>query len=335
MNKLFELKFGSHLYGTATPKSDLDFKAVYLPNSRQIILNDYHKTVNMSRKKAHGERNSKDDIDIEIFSLDQFLKLFAEGQTMALDMIFAPDKMFTAKNPANWQYFQDIRDNKEKLISKNVNAFIGYARKQAAKYGVKGTRMDALRMSMDVFGMIPVYDRLYEHEEEIQTLLKTSKDLVNLEKTPLIELVMKPDTKGELNQPHLQICGRFIPMAIRAKDALDIVSRIYAEYGSRSRKANIAGGVDFKALSHAVRVNSEGLELLRTGNITFPRPDAELLIQIKTEQLPFEYVSELITSGLEELVEVEKTSTLRAEPDRDWAQDFLYDVYSNEVKRIK
>jgi hypothetical protein len=157
--------------------------------------------------------------------------------------------------------------------------------------------------------------------------------LVNLEKTPLIEMVMKPDPKGEMNQPHLKICGRFIPMAIRAKDALDIVSRIYAEYGSRSRKANIAGGVCFKALSHAVRVNSEGLELLRTGNITFPRPDAELLIKIKTEQLPFEQVSEMITSGLEELVEVEKTSTLRAKPDLEWIKDFVYHVYSDEVKR--
>src|ERR1019366_2128449 len=111
-----------------------------------------------------------------------------EGQTMALDMIFAPDNMFTAKNPSNWHIFKDIRDNKEKLISKNVNAFIGYARKQAAKYGVKGTRMDALRMSLDTIGPLPPYDRLHEHQDIIIELLKSSKELVNLEKTPLIEM---------------------------------------------------------------------------------------------------------------------------------------------------
>jgi hypothetical protein len=193
--------------------------------------------------------------------------------------------------------------------------------------------MDALKMAIGSLETFPPYDRLRDHEKGILDLIYHTQSLVNLEKTPLIEMVMKPDPKGEMNQPHLKICGRFIPMAIRAKDALDIVSRIYAEYGSRSRKANIAGGVCFKALSHAVRVNSEGLELLRTGNITFPRPDAELLIKIKTEQLPFEQVSEMITSGLEELVEVEKTSTLRAKPDLEWIKDFVYHVYSDEVKR--
>jgi transposase len=31
MDLIVEMRFGSHLYGTATPQSDLDFKAVYLP----------------------------------------------------------------------------------------------------------------------------------------------------------------------------------------------------------------------------------------------------------------------------------------------------------------
>lgn len=38
MNKILEMKFGSHLYGTNTPNSDLDYKAIYLPTAREIIL---------------------------------------------------------------------------------------------------------------------------------------------------------------------------------------------------------------------------------------------------------------------------------------------------------
>lgn len=333
MNKLFHLEFGSTLYGTRTPDSDTDYKSIYMPTARQIVLGDYHRTINLGKKKKKGERNTKEDIDIEIFSVDQFLNLFAEGQTLALDVIFAPNERFVAKNPANWHIFKEIRDNKERLISKNVNAFIGYARKQAAKYGVKGTRMDALKMSMDAIGPLPPYDRLQEHQDVITDLLKASQELVNLEKTPLIEMEMKPNTQGVLNQPHLFICGRYIPMAIRVKDALEIVTKIYNEYGERSRKANLAGGVDFKALSHAVRVNSEGVELLKTGNITFPRPDAELLTKIKTGGFLFEQVSEMITSGVEELIEAEKTSTLQAHPDREWVKDFVYNTYLEEVKR--
>ena len=33
-----KMKFGSHLYGTATPKSDIDYKGVYLPSREEILL---------------------------------------------------------------------------------------------------------------------------------------------------------------------------------------------------------------------------------------------------------------------------------------------------------
>ena len=39
MKILFETKFGSHVYGTNTPLSDLDFKGIYQAEYRDIILN--------------------------------------------------------------------------------------------------------------------------------------------------------------------------------------------------------------------------------------------------------------------------------------------------------
>ena len=35
---LVRMQFGSHVYGTNTPASDLDFKAVHLPPARDILL---------------------------------------------------------------------------------------------------------------------------------------------------------------------------------------------------------------------------------------------------------------------------------------------------------
>ena len=32
------MKFGSHLYGTSTPASDLDYKSVWIPPAKNIIL---------------------------------------------------------------------------------------------------------------------------------------------------------------------------------------------------------------------------------------------------------------------------------------------------------
>lgn len=91
MNKIIEIKFGSHLYGTNTENSDTDYKGIYLPTAKEICLNSYKKTICTIRPKQVGERNTKDDTDVEFFSLDQFMKLLCEGQTIALDMLFSPE----------------------------------------------------------------------------------------------------------------------------------------------------------------------------------------------------------------------------------------------------
>jgi predicted nucleotidyltransferase len=38
MRLIVEMRFGSHLYSTATPLSDLDYKGVELPDGRDILL---------------------------------------------------------------------------------------------------------------------------------------------------------------------------------------------------------------------------------------------------------------------------------------------------------
>ena len=43
-------------------------------------------------------------------------------------------------------------------------------------------------------------------------------------------------------------------------------------------------GYDIKAAMHVTRLLNEGVELMRSGTITLPRPEKELLITIRTEQ---------------------------------------------------
>lgn len=335
MKKLIEIKYGSHLYGTNTENSDLDIKGIYLPEARDIVLGRIKETIQIKRPKAHGERNTKDDIDVEYVSLCRFLRLLAEGQTMALDMLFAsfsthmpPFETVTPEFAGVWNV---IMANKKRLINKNVNAFVGYARQQAAKYGIKGSRMDALKRTMEALAPLPDYDRLKEHIPEINKLIAESKELVSLEKDPLITGVDCKGPNGE-KVPHLQVCNRKVPLHATVKHAKQIFGRILDEYGARSRMANLEGGIDWKALSHAVRVNSEAIELLRTGHITMPRPDAELLKQIKKGELPYEQVATLIEQGLADLMKAKEESTLRDAPDQEWIDNFLAQVYTGIIR---
>lgn len=331
MKTILELKFGSHLYGTNTPESDLDFKAIYLPTAREIVLGDYNKTIMKGRNKAHCERNTKDDIDMEIFSLDRFLELLCDGQTVALDLLFAPKEMYTYVDPRYEWIMQEIYKHRHELLNKNVNAFVGYARQQAAKYGIKGSRMDALKRTMELFEGVPEHDRLTTISEKIYKLASECENLVSLEKTPLIEVVNIPGPNKIDLMPHLHVCGRKIPFQANIKTAKTVFGKILAGYGERAHKAHLDGGKDWKALSHAIRVNGEAKELLETGFITFPRPDKEYLLKVKLGQVPFEEVSEVIEQGLVDLVNSQEKSVLRNEPNRKWAQDLVAKVYTGVV----
>jgi len=46
MNIIVKMKFGSHLYGTATVDSDLDYKGVFLPSKKEVLLGKIHKSIN-------------------------------------------------------------------------------------------------------------------------------------------------------------------------------------------------------------------------------------------------------------------------------------------------
>lgn len=333
MNKVLELKFGSHLYGTNTPNSDLDYKGIYLPTGREIVLGTYKETIQKQRPKAECERNNKDDIDTEFFSLDRYLGLLMEGQTVALDLLFAPPELYTkATTYTGMEIINTIRENKDKLLTRNVNAFVGYARQQAAKYGIKGSRMDALKRVMEFLEPLPIYDKLLVHSVGIAALVNATAELISLEKLPLIEIVMLMGPKGEMDAPHLKVNGRNIPFHSNVKYAKEIVGKMLDGYGARAHKAHLAGGVDWKALSHAVRVNNEAVELLTTGQITFPCPSREMLLKIKLGELPYEQVAEMIEQGLADLYVAHDKSTLRDAPDKDWANDFIYNVYLDVIK---
>lgn len=330
MKSLLEVKFGSHLYGTDTPDSDLDLKVIYIPPARDIVLGTGRKGIVTGRPKAIFERNSKDDVDVEQFSLARFLADLMAGQTWALDVLFAyGNGRAECPSELGERTFHAILHGRDRLLSRNVAAFVGYARKQAARYGIKGSRLDAVRRTVTLLEALPIADRLTDHLVPIGALVSECESLLSMEKTALVEILDLPGGEGPV--PHLHVCGRKLPLRATVKLARETYGRILTEYGERSKRAHLAGGVDWKALSHAVRVNEEAIELLDTGWITFPRPDRALLIEIKTGQREAETVYEMIEEGLARLYASNVTSSLREEPDHAYADDLVYGVYRTEV----
>lgn len=286
MKTIVSMVFGSHLYGTATPESDKDFKGIFMPSKEQIFLGDIPKSYNKTTKRG-VEKNTSDDIDTEIYSLHYFIKLACEGQTVALDMLHAPDNMIL-KSSSVWR---EIVKNREKFYTKNLKAFIGYARRQASKYGIKGSRLNAVKK---------VIDLLCEYGE-----CKTMPMEFLWTRLPVEEhLYMLGENQNNVKQ--YQVCGKIIQETARVGYVLDILVKFYENYGNRAREAAQNKNIDWKAISHALRAAYQVKELLEKKTITFPLEESSFLCEIKQGKLDYKNV---VAPALEEIMtEVELLS---------------------------
>ena len=114
MRNIVTIRFGSHLYGTSTPASDLDYKSVFVPDASDIILQRVKGTICNKRPKGMGEKNYAGEVDEESHSLQRFLQLAAEGQTVALDVLFSPEWAMVEPAAKEWR---EIMANRSGLMA--------------------------------------------------------------------------------------------------------------------------------------------------------------------------------------------------------------------------
>jgi hypothetical protein len=130
---------------------------------------------------------------------------------------------------------------------------------------------------------------------------------------------------------YFEICGKKALFNASIKSARLIAQRLMDEYGKRALEAERNEGVDWKALSHAVRVGHEAIEFLTTRHITFPRPEAAHLVNIKLGKLPFRQVSEEIEQLLIDVEAATAQSILPDSVDQSLIDDFIECLYRKQI----
>lgn len=323
MDLIVEMRFGSHLYGTDTPQSDLDLKAVYLPNPEDILLQRVKAAIASTRPKAHGERNSPGDVDREAYSLQRYLELLNGGQTVALDMLFAPDSAMIMPPKPLWR---EIQANASRLVSRRASAFVRYCRQQANKYGIKGSRVATVRRAL---ALLSAGEERFGSTAKLEEIAAELMDFAGTEHVALIDL---QTPSGRLIR-HLEVCGRKIPFTASIKSGREIAERLVHEYGQRSLQAERNEGLDWKALSHAIRVGREAIELFQTGRIRFPLPYADHIRRIRAGEVRYEAVATEIEGLLDEVEVAAAASNLPENPDQTFIDELVVRAYRDKVLR--
>ena len=291
--QIFKAIYGSHLFGCSVPESDEDYKCVHMETLSDLLFTDNH-------ARQDKDESGKVKVETEDYSLRFYLKMLAGGQVIATDMFFTPRQFWTSHT----SIWEDLLELKPHIISKRVGPFCGYARSQAHKYGNKGKKLLSVQLALKLLHAKVPFDTL-------------ATELCGLEGIGF-------KTEMTPNRPvrHITICEKSFgettayPLWITPLEALE------ARYGERARLST--SGLDLKAQYHTVRICREAIELLRDHTITFPRPEAELLLRIRTGVLSDDALRECVEAQLAELESAMGHSTLPDGPDWPVINDFIY-----------
>jgi len=313
MNNIVLMKFGSHLYGTDTPSSDTDYKGIFMPSKEQIYLGKIPKSIHSDTKRGEG-KNTKDDVDTEMFSLHYFIDLACEGQTVALDMLHAPENMLLETS----EIWQIIVANRSKFYTKNLHAFVGYARRQAAKYGIKGSRLNSAKTMLGLLNSRDSEDRLHLLWSEIK-----EDDYIHF----------LGENKNGVEQ--IDVCGRTLQETHKVGYAVAVLENFVDRYGARAEQAASNQGIDWKAVSHAIRAAFQVREILTEGKITFPLKEAEYIKTVKAGKL--DYLTEVapkLETMIAEVEKLSKSSTLPEKVDKTYWDAFVLSVVEKHTRLV-
>lgn len=321
MEILCKIRHGSHLYGTNTPESDLDYKGVYLPSFDEVILGNYKSEIDLSTNKSN-QKNSNRDVDEQYISLQKFLTMAYSGETIAIDMLHAGAHGTIEASP-EWQF---IVDNRHRLYTKNMKAFLGYCTRQAAKYRMKGSRIEACEYARDY-------------------LKKKAKCHKRLNSSPIIQMglegvsIAHPDYvkvidgfhKGDkwVDKDMLVVCESKYEFTMKIEDVITSLDKKIASYGDRAQLAKNNGGLDWKAIHHSFRAASQLEEIYTTGDLKFPLADRKFLLEIKQGKLNFNELQQKLEEAISKIKKFAAESTFPEQVDKTFFENYLIGLYKN------
>jgi len=276
MHSLAKVITGSRLYGTATAESDTDYRGIYLPTKAECLLGRVRDTI-----------EDKSEEDTTYYSLQTFLRLASEGQSVAIEMLAAPPECVVASSPV----WERLRTTRHLFFTRNMYAFLGYAKSMAGKYSTRADRLAETEAILKLFT-----DGLYRPDQLDSVRLSALWDHLPIS---LNAVKTTNDRSSAADKRAYQVCGREIQATVTVAHAYSVIKGIHDSYGERVRAAK-EGRIDWKAFMHAFRVALQAKEIVETGDLCFPLRDAAWLRDVRMGRLDF--MAEGLDKRLDDLI---------------------------------
>lgn len=255
---------------------------------------------------------------------------FLGGQSYAIELAFN-----ALQNPDDCtpQFYSMCEQLTSRFLTSNVKAMTGYALNQAQKYGIKGTRLNSL---MEFARAIETHNvdskaKLGSSPE----LCKQLWELCSEDAHVRFQWYHGPKTTdaSDLQDPAFSVLEKVFGLEISFEEASGRLEKMMSKYGARAYQARAASGSDWKAISHAMRVIDQAIDILDKGKLEFPLPLASFYRDVKQGKYKWEYVSEVLQERLELLENAKDTTKLPnhtpalVEEFYEWYDDCLEEFY--------
>ena len=270
MNLLAKTLFGSNLYGTNIAGSDTDYRSIYLPPIEDCLL-----------LRVRDAWTDKSEQDAAFFSLQKFLSMAVQGQSIAIELLCAP----LSANQVTSPLWERLQANRHRFFSKSMHSFLGFAKSMASKYS---TRVDRLHETEAVLGLLTKHALCYR----LGLLWDILPESTNCQKTT-------NDRQTGSDKRVYRVCGRDIQVSVTVPYAISIVQKIVNSYGERVRKVE-SGNIEWKALMHAFRAAYQVRDIVQFNDLHFPLKQADWLRELRLGHLDFR--KEALDQRLDDLI---------------------------------
>ncbi|MCP4353297.1 MAG: hypothetical protein GY795_48215 [Desulfobacterales bacterium] len=316
---------GSHLYGNSTPESDTDTRGVFIP-SKEYFLGFQKRTEQFEDKVQ----------DVVFMDIRHYLKLALDCNPNIIEWLFISEKDWLISS----EQWKRIVEKRELFVSKKARyTFAGYAFSQLKRikrhrswllnppkkkpersdYGLPGNKKLVSEDQIGAFNAI-----LSNYFEEITQHHALKKQLEEMQETRDFLSIFQSSRTMDL-----KMAEKIMPVSENFLEALDREKRYnqalrewnHYQNWKKNRNPERAElekryGFDCKHGSHLYRLLGECEEILMKKTITFPRPDAELLLGIKNGCWSYDELMEKIGDIDARFDKMYNESPLPKKPDR-------------------
>jgi len=318
-------QYGSKLFGTDNANSDTDYKGIFIPSQRDVLLKKDIEHYNYTSGQDNA-KNGKEDVDLQLYSIYKWFNLLKKGETGALDLLFSLLREDTQVY-SDERFTSVMKQNTKKFYNKNLHSFVGYCVGQSKLYNVRGERFAELHEFVEYFSDIEESKKMLKLEEvfdEIENIFK--RKYFKYIRFTVASISRGNDAYKE--GMYVEVLGKKFRSTVSVAYFSERISQMEAQFGNRARDS--AKGVDWKSLSHAVRVIDEVEELLDAGIITFPLLHREYIKSVKEGNEKLEDVMEYIDHKLDVVQEKLEKSDLPEKSDEVFIEGLILTLLSND-----